>query len=134
MIRLPPRSTRTDTLVPYTTLFRSRWTVTAERTDTGGPVRFSARFLFMCQGYYRHRSGYMPEWPGTAEFRGPIVHTEEWPEDLAWAGKRVVVIGSGDTAATGVTAMAGTAAHVHLLQAWTKVVQGTGVCGRVRRG
>src|SRR3546814_6425612 len=67
MIRLPPRSTRTDTLVPYTTLFRSRWTVTAERTDTGGPVRFSARFLFMCQGYYRHRSGYMPEWPGRSE-------------------------------------------------------------------
>src|SRR3546814_3512578 len=83
----------------------ARWTVTAERTDTGGPVRFSARFLFMCQGYYRHRSGYMPEWPGTAEFRGPIVHTEEWPEDLAWAGKRVVVIGSGATAATVVPAI-----------------------------
>src|SRR3546814_2444924 len=26
MIRLPPRSTRTDTLFPYTTLFRSEWT------------------------------------------------------------------------------------------------------------
>src|SRR3546814_10871664 len=26
MIRRPPRSTRTDTLFPYTTLFRSRWT------------------------------------------------------------------------------------------------------------
>src|SRR3546814_11258660 len=76
----------------------ARWTVTAERTDTGGPVRFSARFLFMCQGYYRHRSGYMPEWPGTAEFRGPIVHTEDRPEDLAWAGTRVVVSGSGATA------------------------------------
>src|SRR3546814_13870967 len=25
MIRLPPRSTRTDTLFPYTTLFRSPW-------------------------------------------------------------------------------------------------------------
>src|SRR3546814_10456597 len=25
MIRRPPRSTRTDTLVPYTTLFRSEW-------------------------------------------------------------------------------------------------------------
>src|SRR3546814_3453691 len=25
MIRRPPRSTRTDTLFPYTTLFRSRW-------------------------------------------------------------------------------------------------------------
>src|SRR3546814_8001783 len=26
MIRRPPRSTRTDTLFPYTTLFRSEWT------------------------------------------------------------------------------------------------------------
>src|SRR3546814_19655148 len=27
MIRRPPRSTRTDTLFPYTTLFRSRWVI-----------------------------------------------------------------------------------------------------------
>src|SRR3546814_18565410 len=30
MIRRPPRSTRTDTLFPYTTLFRSRWWLTQE--------------------------------------------------------------------------------------------------------
>jgi len=94
----------------------ARWTVTAERTDTGETLRFAARFLFMCQGYYRHRQGYMPEWPGMAEFAGPIVHTEEWPEDLDYAGKRVVVIGSGATAATVVPAMARTAAHVTMLQ------------------
>src|SRR3546814_3989136 len=31
MIRRPPRSTRTDTLFPYTTLFRSRHCIAAER-------------------------------------------------------------------------------------------------------
>src|SRR3546814_1930583 len=33
MIRRPPRSTRTDTLFPYTTLFRSGWTT--DRAGTG---------------------------------------------------------------------------------------------------
>src|SRR3546814_13199695 len=58
----------------------------------------------------------MPEGPGMSAFQGPVVHTEEWPEDLDYAGKRVVVIGSGATAATVVPAMAGTAAHVTMLQ------------------
>src|SRR3546814_10148653 len=38
MIRRPPRSTRTDTLFPYTTLFRSRavrWTEDGLRLDNG---------------------------------------------------------------------------------------------------
>jgi cation diffusion facilitator CzcD-associated flavoprotein CzcO len=88
----------------------------ANGADTGETVRFTANFLYMCQGYYRHRQGYTPEWEGMADFRGPIVHTEEWPEDLAWAGRKVVVIGSGATAATVVPAMAKTAAHVTMLQ------------------
>ncbi len=94
----------------------SLWTIEATRTDTGEPLRFTASFLYMCQGYYRHRQGYMPEWPGMARFGGTIVHAEEWPEGLDYAGKRVVVIGSGATAATVVPAMAGRAAHVTMLQ------------------
>src|SRR3546814_17655288 len=35
MLRLPPRSTRTDTLCPYTTLFRSEFSVTYELTIFG---------------------------------------------------------------------------------------------------
>src|SRR3546814_19678364 len=35
MIRRPPRSTRTDTLFPYTTLFRSLWTAVNERDGLG---------------------------------------------------------------------------------------------------
>src|SRR3546814_3456292 len=33
MIRRPPRSTRTDTLFPYTTLFRSAWAVIHRNVD-----------------------------------------------------------------------------------------------------
>jgi cation diffusion facilitator CzcD-associated flavoprotein CzcO len=70
----------------------------------------------MCQGYYRHEEGYTPEWPGMARYRGRIVHPQTWPENLDYRGKRVVVIGSGATAATIVPAMVDEAAHVTMLQ------------------
>ncbi|OYU15403.1 MAG: FAD-containing monooxygenase EthA [Alphaproteobacteria bacterium PA4] len=92
------------------------WTVTAVRTDTGEQLRFTANFLWMCQGYYRHRQGFMPEWPGMADYQGTIAHTEEWDDSLDYAGKQVLVIGSGATAATVVPEMAKTAGHVTMLQ------------------
>jgi cation diffusion facilitator CzcD-associated flavoprotein CzcO len=94
----------------------SRWTVEAERTDTGETVQITAGFVFMCSGYYRYDQGYTPEFEGTERFSGPIVHPQHWPEDLDYAGKRVVVIGSGATAVTLVPAMAQEAAHVTMLQ------------------
>ncbi|HRD26857.1 MAG TPA: NAD(P)/FAD-dependent oxidoreductase [Caulobacter sp.] len=92
------------------------WTVEGVRTDTGQPVRFTCNFLWMCQGYYRHAEGYTPEWEGMDTFRGRIVHPQTWPDDLDYAGKRVIVIGSGATAATVVPAMAADCEHVTLLQ------------------
>lgn len=77
---------------------------------------FSCSFLFFCTGYYRYDSGYQPDFPGLADFRGTLVHPQHWPQDLDYAGKRVVVIGSGATAVTLVPAMAETAAHVTMLQ------------------
>jgi cation diffusion facilitator CzcD-associated flavoprotein CzcO len=94
----------------------NRWTIEATRTDTGEAVRFTANFLWMCQGYYRHSEGYTPEWPGVAAFRGRIVHPQNWPEDLDYAGKRIVVIGSGATAATLIPAIAADCEHVTMLQ------------------
>ena len=94
----------------------NRWTIDATRTDTGEPKRFAANFLWMCQGYYRHSEGYTPEWPGMDDFPGPIVHPQTWPEDLDYAGKNVVVIGSGATTATLVPAIAGDCEHVTVLQ------------------
>lgn len=90
------------------------WQVTA--THRAQTRRFKARFLFMCQGYYRHQGGYLPAWPGMTRFRGRIVHPQDWPDDLDLAGRKVVVIGSGATAATLIPAIAGQCAHVTMLQ------------------
>ena len=94
----------------------SRWTIDATRLDTGDAVRITANFLWMCQGYYRHSQGYMPKWDGMETFAGRIVHPQTWPEDLDYAGKKVVVIGSGATAATLIPAIARDCAHVTMLQ------------------
>jgi monooxygenase len=93
-----------------------RWTVEVERTDTGETVRMTCSFLFVCSGYYRYDAGFTPRFEGTDRFRGPIVHPQFWTGDIDYAGKRVVVIGSGATAVTLVPAMADTAAHVTMLQ------------------
>lgn len=93
-----------------------RWTIEATRTDTGEAVTFTAGFLWMCQGYYRHSKGYTPEWDGMDDFRGEIVHPQTWPDDLDYAGKQVVVIGSGATAATLIPAMASDCEHITMLQ------------------
>jgi cation diffusion facilitator CzcD-associated flavoprotein CzcO len=92
------------------------WRLEAVRTDDGETVRFSASFLWMCQGYYRHTQGYTPEWGGMDSFKGRIIHPQNWPEDLDYAGKAVVVIGSGATAATLIPAIAPACAHVTMLQ------------------
>ncbi len=92
------------------------WTVEAARGETGEIVRFTANFLFMCSGYYNYAAGYTPEFPGTERFAGRIVHPQKWTDDIAYAGKRVVVIGSGATAVTLVPELAKTAAHVTMLQ------------------
>ncbi|HMN81118.1 MAG TPA: NAD(P)/FAD-dependent oxidoreductase [Burkholderiaceae bacterium] len=95
---------------------RRRWELEVLRRDTGQALRLTGNFLWMCQGYYRHSKGYTPEWPGMAQFRGRIVHPQTWPDDLSLAGRQVVVIGSGATAATLVPAIAGQCAHVTMLQ------------------
>ncbi len=94
----------------------ARWTVAAERTDTGETVTLTCGFLFVNSGYYRYDEGYTPEFAGIGRFGGAVVHPQHWPEDLDYAGKRVVVIGSGATAMTLVPAMAETAAKVTMLQ------------------
>jgi cation diffusion facilitator CzcD-associated flavoprotein CzcO len=92
----------------------ARWTVEIER---GGERAFiSCGFLWMCSGYYRYEAGYLPAFPGIDGFKGRVVHPQHWPQDLDYAGKKVVVIGSGATAVTVVPSMAETASHVTMLQ------------------
>jgi monooxygenase len=94
----------------------ARWTVEAELTGTGETVKLTCGFLFMCTGYYRYDEGYTPDFPGVERFGGRVVHPQFWTDDVEYAGKRVVVIGSGATAVTLVPAMAETAEHVTMLQ------------------
>ena len=94
----------------------SRWTVDVEAGPNKQGSTLSCNFLYLCTGYYDYENGYTPEWPDLDRFRGTIVHPQKWPESLDYAGKRVVVIGSGATAVTLVPAMAETAEHVTMLQ------------------
>jgi hypothetical protein len=93
-----------------------RWTVEVYRTDSGEMVTISCSFLYVCTGYYRYDEGFSAEFLGVEDFRGPLIHPQHWPEDLDYAGKRVVVIGSGATAVTLVPTLAESAAHVTMLQ------------------
>jgi cation diffusion facilitator CzcD-associated flavoprotein CzcO len=92
------------------------WTIDVERGPEREPLRFTCSFLFTCTGYYDYAGGYTPEFTGVEKFRGRIVHPQQWPEDLDYAGRRVVVIGSGATAVTIIPVIARTAAHVTMLQ------------------
>jgi monooxygenase len=94
----------------------ARWTVQATRSDSQQTVRLTCGFLFMCSGYYRYDEGYTPDFYGIERFSGAIVHPQHWTADIDYAGKRVVVIGSGATAVTLVPAIAQRAAHVTMLQ------------------
>jgi cation diffusion facilitator CzcD-associated flavoprotein CzcO len=94
----------------------ARWTVDVERSDSGETFQITCGFLFGCTGYYRYDEGFLPRFEGMERFRGQLIHPQQWPEDLDYAGKRVIVIGSGATAVTLVPAMAQQAGHVTMLQ------------------
>ncbi len=94
----------------------AKWTIEAERRDTGETVRFTCNILFMNSGYYSYREGFTPEFKDIERFKGQIVHPQKWPSDLDYKGKKVVVIGSGATAMTLVPAMSKDVAHIVMLQ------------------
>ncbi len=91
------------------------WKVTIQRGDDS-TYQVQTRFLVTCTGYYNYEKGYVPEFKGMEDYQGTVAHPQHWPEDLEYADKRVVVIGSGATAVTVVPAMAKKAAHVTMLQ------------------
>ena len=91
------------------------WTLTIAETGKRAK-KMTCKFVYSCTGYYRYDKGYTPDFPGSEQFKGPIIHPQQWPEDLDYSGKNVVVIGSGATAITLVPAMAKTAGHVTMLQ------------------
>src|SRR4051795_1832989 len=93
----------------------NRWTLRVERD--GEEVEIKASFLFACSGYYNYDEGYSPEFAGSDDFEGTIIHPQHWPENLDYAGKKIVVVGSGATAVTLIPALADSGAgHVTMLQ------------------
>lgn len=94
----------------------AQWTVEVVGAPGEDVHYVTCGFLFMCTGYYDYDHGYLPEWLGVESFAGRMVHPQQWPENLDYAGKQVVVIGSGATAVTLVPALAHQAAHVTMLQ------------------
>jgi cation diffusion facilitator CzcD-associated flavoprotein CzcO len=93
-----------------------QWNLTALHEPSGATRHYSCKFLVCCTGYYNHDDGFLPHFPGEEDFKGVRVHPQHWPEDLDYTGKKVVVIGSGATAATLIPAMADRAGHVTMLQ------------------
>ena len=94
----------------------SRWTVTAHQETTAETRTYTCNYLISCTGYYNYDAGYLPTFPGVDRFKGRCIHPQSWPEDLDYAGKKVVVIGSGATAVTLVPAMAIDVEHITMLQ------------------
>ena len=91
------------------------WRVTAD-TSGGGSEVLCCRYLFMCSGYYDYSDPYQPDFPNQEAFKGHLIHPQQWPEDLDYAGKKVVIIGSGATAVTLVPAMAEDVESIVMLQ------------------
>ncbi|MEM7702839.1 MAG: NAD(P)/FAD-dependent oxidoreductase [Pseudomonadota bacterium] len=92
----------------------ARWHVEME-LDDGSTSHLTANFLYLGSGYYDYDEPYDPGFD-FGEFEGQVIHPQFWPEDLDYAGKKVVVIGSGATAVTIVPSMSDKAAHVTMLQ------------------
>lgn len=94
----------------------ARWTSQVKDLATGEIQEVTSNFFFSCGGYYNYEQGYAPEFKGRGSFSGQVVHPQHWPQDLDYAGKNVIVIGSGATAVTLVPTLAKTAAKVTMLQ------------------
>jgi monooxygenase len=105
---------------------RARWSLDVQAHAQNGAqngadsnqenLRYTCNFLYMCSGYYDYEQGYAPKFPGQDEFAGRVVHPQHWTPDIDYAGKRIVVIGSGATAVTLVPALAAKAENVVMLQ------------------
>ena len=92
----------------------ARWHVEMQLED-GSTTRLTANFLYLGSGYYDYDEPYDPGFE-LGEFEGQVLHPQFWPDDLDYAGKNIVVIGSGATAVTIVPSMADKAAKVTMLQ------------------
>ncbi len=95
---------------------QKKWVVEIEDSNQKKHT-WIANFVLGCTGYYNYDQGFQPNFPNQQAFKGQLIHPQFWPADLEYAGKKVVIIGSGATAITLVPALAkGGAEHVTMLQ------------------
>ena len=95
---------------------QKKWVVEIE-DENQKKQTWIANFVLGCTGYYNYDQGFQPNFPNQQAFKGQLIHPQFWPADLQYAGKKVVIIGSGATAITLVPALAkGGAEHVTMLQ------------------
>lgn len=95
---------------------QKKWVVEIE-DENQKKQTWTANFVLGCTGYYNYDQGFQPNFPNQQAFKGQLIHPQFWPADLQYAGKKVVIIGSGATAITLVPALAkGGAEHVTMLQ------------------
>jgi len=94
----------------------AKWTVEVSDRLTGQMVNYTCNFLSMCSGYYDYDKGYMPDFPNKDSYKGILIHPQQWPENLDYTDRSIIVIGSGATAVTLVPELAKKARHVTMLQ------------------
>ena len=94
----------------------SQWKLDVEITGTNEVVQYFCNFLFTCSGYYSYDAGYTPDFEGREDYQGIFIHPQEWPENLDYTGKKIIVIGSGATAVTLIPELAEKASLVTMLQ------------------
>lgn len=80
------------------------------------PRIFRSRFMLLCADYYDYNEALPAVIHGIESFAGKVVRPQFWPRDLNYAGKNIVVIGTGATAITLLPALSETASHVTMLQ------------------
>ena len=73
----------------------SCWHLEIEDAVNKKSVRLCTNFLHMCSGYYDLEVAHQPVFSGLKQFKGVFVSPQFWPEKLDYAGKKIVVIGSG---------------------------------------
>ena len=101
----------TDRIRYGCTVEGARWDADAARwrvDTTQGPL--TARVLVLATGALSNPV--RPDVPGLDTFRGAVVHSAQWPRDLALAGRRVVVVGTGASAIQLVPAIQPPGAHL----------------------
>lgn len=97
------------------------------RTETATGAVFRSQNVVVCTGY--NRVPHRPRWPGEEGFTGPIVHSVEYRDGEPFRGKRVLIIGMGNTGAELAIDL-----HEHGAEPWLSVRQPVNIIAREFQG